>query len=121
LVTTDLLAPKMRTGGRPPKVPAMVAVEEATINKDDGMMPGQYQIRPSREVPDVQSETVAERVESLSNHQLRLRIAPTDRCHVFATRFRRMDVSHHTTMPICCPAARDFRARTCGLMAAAIA
>ena len=114
-------APEFGARRRPAEVAAVVAVEEAAVDENYRPVFRQYDIGSPRQATVVQSESVASCMESPANQEFRARVLRADRRHIPPSDFQHMNVTHQTTMPICCPASSDLRAKTCGFIAAAIA
>ncbi len=60
---------------------------EATMNKDDGAVSRQHDVGTAGHVRDVQTESVAQSMNNLSDDEFGLRVTPLNRSHDLASNF----------------------------------
>jgi hypothetical protein len=73
---------------------ASMAMPKTPVHEDNGSKSREYQVGPTREVPSVQPESQAARMQATAEYQFRLRVATANAAHIEATLLGGQNVDH---------------------------
>jgi len=110
LVSIELGAPVRHAACRHRStVSAAVTVPEAPVNEDDLTATGKHEIRGARKRTDVESVSIAERVDQTPHDHLRRGVGAANGPHDFTTLFPRELVRHDSSSMIGGTSSRRLR------------
>lgn len=92
-VTCNLFPPELLAGGRPTEQSAVVAMPEATVNKDDGPPPREHEVGFAGESLYVKPVSISQRVKPAPDLHLWFGVGRPDASHDTAADIGRNNVS----------------------------